>query len=321
MRMFLLFVLLLIPLPIMANTPLSVCSQYNNDQNLCNHTAGCYYEENLCARCPERNYCPSDKTDPQPCPPDTFPNSELGATSPEECFADITDGCTETDGSTNRDCGWFFPNSTPKCWNSNGEYITSYHKESNQCYHNILSCSVFDQSGCDDGEITGEALWNNGQWNIQGCKCIQEGAQYQSCIASIEKTPTTTNQPSAQDSITYNISYYFCTGCPAGGYVKPDTDFQTNSKCFASDSSILVVCQCTNVERGYYGAGVNDIEYPISNTSAYSQSPYRNACPAGKTTDEPGATSENNCKYSRDTKFCDAKGCFTLDNIDNWNFN
>lgn len=334
MRMFLLFVLLLIPLPLMANTSLSVCSQYNNDQNSCNHTAGCYYQSTFgCSQCPEQNYCPSDKTDPQPCPTTpSFPESHLGATSPEECFAEIETNngkCYWVDNSENpyNYCGRFYPDNAPKCWNDDtSSYDTSFHNEGNECYYNNRNCNAFTPSGCDTpSEIVGNAFWESDHWELSACKCVQASVNYEDahCIAHMEKTPNPSTQQSANATVSYsNVSWYYCTGCPAGGYVKPDTDFQTNSKCFASDSSILVVCQCTNVERGYYGAGVNDIEYPISNTSAYSQSPYRNACPAGKTTDGTGATSANACEYTNQTKFCDAKGCFTLGgDFDNWDFN
>lgn len=318
--MFLTFIFLLCPIVAYAVVTPEYCAGFTPDT--CKITAGCLYDDDIreCTQCHENKYCPANHNNqPQNCPQSSFPQSNKGSTSPEECFqSPIT--CKKADDSDDNQCRHY--NNTTDPYRCGDNHDISAHMEGTQCYYNTRNCDKFGApAGCDDGEITGGALWNNGQWNIQDCKCIQEGTQYQSCIASIEKTPTTTNQPSAQDSITYNISYYFCTGCPAGGYVNPDTDFQTNSKCFASDSSILVVCQCTNVERGYYGAGVNNIEYPISNTSAYSQSPYRNACPAGKTTNGPGATSANACEYTNQTKFCDAKGCFTLDNIDNWDFN
>lgn len=318
MRMFLVFMLTLCPMMVHAVVSPEYCNEIA--ENTCKNTAGCRYDDFLrqCIQCDEGTYCPSGHNNiPLNCN-EPYDRSEKGSIAETECYKPIE--CQDPMGQ-NQPCRHY--NTTGNPYRCGDDFQTLAHIESETCYYNARLCDKFGApAGCDDGEITGGALWNNGQWNIQGCKCIQEGTQYQSCIASIEKTPTTTNQPSAQSSITYNnVSYYFCTGCPAGGYVNPDTDFQTNSKCFASDSSILVVCQCTNVERGYYGAGVNNIEYPISNTSAYSQSPYRDACPAGKTTDEPGAPSENYCKYSHDTKFCDAKGCFTLDNIDNWDFN
>lgn len=281
-------------------------------------------EWNTCKDCPEGYYCTGNGV-AYCCNSNTngdFPESSAGATSPEECFAEIeTNGgkCYWVDANENpyNYCGRFYPDNAPKCWNDDtSSYDTSFHNEGNKCYYNNRNCNAFTPSGCDTpSEIVGNAFWESDHWELSGCKCVQASINYEDahCIAHMEKTPNPSTQQSANATVSYsNVSWYYCTGCPAGGYVKPDTDFQTNSKCFASDSSILVVCQCTNVERGYYGAGVNTIEYPILNTSAYSQSPYRNACPAGKTTDGTGATSENNCKYSPDTKFCDAKGCFTL---------
>jgi len=334
MRMFLLFILLFIPIPTLANTQLTTCSEYNQYPELCNSTAGCQYKANFnyCGQCELGSYCPGDGTTPG-CP-EHFTNSELGATSPEECFAEIETNngkCYWVDNSENPYdyCGRFYPNGNPKCWNDGASsYDTSFHNEGDKCYYNNRSCSAFTSSGCTNAleyQILGAAFWETDHWELSGCKCVQASVNYEDahCIAHMEKTPNPSTQQSANATVSYsNVSWYYCTGCPAGGYVNPDTDFQTNSKCFASDSSILVVCQCTNVERGYYGAGVNDIEYPISNTSAYSQSPYRNACPAGKTTDGTGATSANACEYTNQTKFCDAKGCFTLgDDFDNWDFN
>lgn len=319
MRMFLLFALLFIPVISLANVDPEICFNIGNNETLCNSTAGClYYPEtnsNKCKQCSEDYYCLATETQPRECP-SPFTKSDLGATSPEECYQTIN--CQDhTD--TPQECRYYNTENTP--YRCGHDFQTPAHIESETCYYDIRLCNKFGTPvGCDGGDIINAAYWNNNQWNIEGCKCAQGNTLYQSCIASIEKKSTTTTQPSAQSSITYNnVSYYFCTGCPAGSYVNPDTDFQTNSKCFASDSSVLVVCQCTNVERGYYGAGVNNIEYPISNTSAYSQSPYRNACPAGKTTNGPSATSENDCEYSSETQFCDSKGCFQFGNdFENW---
>ena len=332
MRMFLLFILLFIPIPTLANTPLTTCSEHNQYPESCNSTAGCQYKANFnyCGQCAPGSYCPGDGTTPE-CP-EHFTNSELGATSPEECFAEIETNngkCYWVDANENpyNYCGRFYPDNAPKCWDDDtSSYDTSFHNEGDKCYYNNRSCNAFTPSGCDTpSEIVGNAFWETDHWELSACKCVQTSVNYEDahCIAHMEKTPNPSTQQSANATVSYsNVSWYYCTGCPAGGYVNPDTDFQTNSKCFASDSSILVVCQCTNVERGYYGAGVNNIEYPISNTSAYSQSPYRNACPAGKTTNGPGATSANACEYTNQTKFCDAKGCFTLGgDFDNWDFN
>ena len=315
MRMFLLFILLLCPFVASAVVPPEHC----RDATDCQNTAGCFYHNlNGCIQCDADHFCPGTNNTQTSCSSATnenFIKSVKGSENEHECYKSIE--CRDAT-DTPQPCRHY--NTTNNPYRCGDDFQTLAHTESETCYYNARLCKAFGvPTGCDNGEITGGALWNNGQWNIQGCKCIQEGTQYQSCIASIEKTPTTTNQPSAQDSITYNnISYYFCTGCPAGSYVKPDTDFQTNSNCYAIDSSVLIVCQCTNVERGYYGAGVNNINYSILNTSVYSQSPYRNPCPAGQTTDNTGATSVDACKYTEQTKFCDSQGCFTLDDVDDW---
>ena len=326
--MFLLFILLFIPIPTLANTSLTTCSEYNQYPESCNSTAGCQHNGEACAQCEQTSYCPADETNPQPCPPDTFPNSELGATSINDCFAKIetNDGkCYWVDANENpyNYCGRFYPDNAPKCWNDDtSSYDTSFHNEGNKCYYNNRSCNTFTPSGCDTpSEIVGNAFWESDHWELSACKCVQASVNYEDahCITHMEKKINPSTQQSANATVSYsNVSWYYCTGCPAGGYVNPDTDFQTNSKCFASDSSILVVCQCTNVERGYYGAGVNNIEYPISNTSAYSQSPYRNACPAGQTTPGEGATSAQECEYNGQTQFCDSKGCFTLSDAGDW---
>lgn len=332
--MFLLIILTFIPITSLANTSLATCSEHNQYPESCNSTAGCQYDnQNECRQCEQGSYCPATETQPQPCPPDTFPNSELGATSINECFASITDGCTETDGSTNHNCGWFFPNSTPKCWNSNGEYITSYHKDpsDNKCYRNTLNCSVFpNKRGCDPSNdypstcgIRGSGTWNGSTW-ILDCYCncdvfddhpnglpeyLCHGKQHLH-FSSAQRLDATINF----DDVTV-AEQYECNSCTAGYYVSKvfthnESGIPTN--CQAFGTSNYVICGCTETSTGHYAPGCTWDANLSSNTSPCTQQ----ACVFGKTTSDPRATSAEACKYTDQTKFCDAKGCFQLNSTE-----
>ena len=312
-----LFVLLFIPMTSLANVDPEICFNIGNDGNLCNSTAGCFYDSlyptsDKCRQCERGSYCTATETEPQPCT-SPFTDSDLGATSAEECYQTIN--CRDY-ADESQECRHYNTNNGPyRCGN---DFQIPAHIEGTgtQCYYNTRLCDKFGTPNeCHNGTVDGAAFWNNDLWNIQACKCTQNNFLHQSCLATIEKKTTLTTQASAQGSITYdNVSYYYCTGCPAGSYVNPDTDFQTNSTCYTGPgSSSLIVCQCTESEQGFYSSGFT-ISYPIDNgsTSTYANPPYLEKCEFGKTTSDPGATSADDCEYTDQTKFCDAKGCFTL---------
>ena len=318
-----LFFLLLIPIKSLANVDQEVCFAIGNNETLCNSTAGCFYDPetspNKCKQCPETYYCPPDEQEPKKNCPESFSKSESGAESAEDCFKEQTTPCSNELGQE-VDC-WEHYDSDIRC--GTGHNIVT-HQEDNSCYYNIRVCSAFNQSGCTQGatnQIYGTAYWENGHWSINegsgDCHCEQTGVTKQDagCIASTYKIPQNSTLNSATQQIVYETSYYYCTGCPAGKYVNPNTDFaEIPSQCYADlVQGDNVVCQCSETGFGHYSTGFN-ITYPINGTDTYA--PYLANCPFGKTTDHRGATSADACNYSPDTQFCDAKGCFQLNSTE-----
>ena len=335
--MFLLFVLLLVPLPLMANTPLNVCSQYNNDQNLCNHTAGCWYKNNFgCGQCDQGNYCTATEQEPQPCP-SGFSKSEAGATSANECYKDTANGgCVTSDGTINPQCGLFHPNSIPKCWDNNGEYSTDYHTEPSggeTCYANYLTCSYFTNNNCNTGAtISGTAQWYPGdsEWDINNCQC--GATQFTDntnkfCIGVSNGTSPTVRWI---DLVTDYINYagtstgYYCTRCiPDNGNTKyyANTTFSDGTQC-SPNTAQGRVCKCeTSTYYGYYRTGkcctsANNCPEWGNATNICKRVP----CDIpGTTTTEllPISTDNSVCKYTSQTQLCDSQGCFTLGDIAN----
>lgn len=327
--MFLLFVLLLVPLPLMANTPLNVCSQYSNDQNLCNHTAGCWYKNNFgCVQCPAGKYCPNTEPAPQPCPTDTFPSSELGATSANECYKDTANGgCVTSDGTTNPQCGLFHPNSIPKCWDNNGEYSTDYHTEPSggeTCYANYLTCSYFTNNNCDSGAtISGTARFypSEREWDIDNCQC--GATQFTDNINKFCIGVSNGTSPTVRwiDLVTDYINYagtstgYYCTRCiPDNGNTKyyANTTFSDGTQC-SPNTAQGRVCKCeTSNEMGYWRQGTCNSNTNWTNANNICQ---RVECGAGQTTDTILPDTANDCHFGDETSLCDDAGCVKLKNI------
>lgn len=301
-----------------------------DDSTQCDSTPGCKYTTlSGCTRCDNGEYCPGDGSI-KSCTdlPGSFPKSPKGSTDVSDCYKPTSNpdngGCEESDGTLNTQCGLFYPNSIPKCWNNNGEYSTDYHTEPSGgeiCYANTRNCDKFRTPiGCDGGTVTGTALWLPGEdneWYINGntyyCQCEQSNVDYHDahCTATTITRPTSSNPTSANASITYgNVSSYYCTQCPAGYYVHIENGFLPTANCPGGNA----VCVCDIVDAGHYSQGCGPFSNNITNNSFC---PYQD-CPYGQTSPE-GATQITDCHYTGQTQFCDSKGCFTLGNdAQNW---
>lgn len=332
MRERILILSILLSLPIYAYGSITVNCPETNNRDICMQVPGCYFRstgyDTECARCGEGSYCPGDGNVKE-CDTETngsFEYSPNGSTSQNDCYKKIDNTnnyCEKQDGSHIQTCGLFYPNSTPKCWDTNtGEYDTAYHIESNnKCYSNIRNCKLFNNSDCD-GVVSGSLKWtkNENEWYTTGqynCECEKTGIQYNSCIADVTYSLTgiAPDNDTEQATITFGDapSSYKCTKCPAGKYLV-QSDFTSNSQCAGN----TVACSCTDVEQGFYST-----ECTIRGTSSCQQTP----CPKpGQTTNGAGAgKSEQDCHYSSETKFCDATGCFRIpdagyDNVWHWTY-
>ena len=162
---------------------------------------------------------------------------------------------------------------------------------------------------------------------------------------------------SAQTEIEYDITYsnptlggYYCDACEAGYIVDPDSSEKTNpdvqfhfyyayqdpynggitieydywkyDDCKQDDHETYV-CKCSQIPQGYYTEGDDcnweyaQFHHQLSLADVHEFCHYY-SCPAGKTTDGPGANGYSACKYRTNTKFCDASGCFSLSDINSW---
>lgn len=386
MRMFFIFIGLLYCIPCMGYIVSSeTCDAYENDANACNAAPGCKYTTNgICTQCPPRSYCPGDGT--QHACPEHYKDSFPGATSESDCYKATSNpngGCYEPDGTPNPNCGLFYDGGTgiPKCWDTNGQYLTDYHTEGqdNLCYANTRNCNKFvpdvnniQISGCQ-AYAQGEATWYNNKWNIMNCRyqvddqqnnCLiqlSDGTHNVKCLGKAILGPNpqgNTNSPNANitsvdDSIVYDrisdawpLSIpgstssrgYLCYGCPDGYYISED-DLQVMQGSGQDQEDLKYrecvrpwnynqdhvyynqdpVCNCTIAPKGYYTDsdtyGPCEFNYPFQ--FGNDRICLANKCPAGKTTDNPGATAASACHYTNDTQLCDNNGanCVSLSTL------
>ncbi len=307
-----LFILLLIPLTSLATVDPEVCLNIDdNNETLCNSTAGCFYNSELfehkCQQCPENKYCPATETHPQPCPTDDFPDSDLGATSINECYK--SEDCDLNGVVWSQGCRRYY-NNTVVC-NS-----ASAHMEGDACYINARNCQQFASEGCSGDIRSLDILWTGSGWDVSHCECIEQFSNDSSLNCSGQQTKKTTSQSASNvnEPIHYTngeITKYECRSCLAGYYVQRvyyifDSDRPAKCTPYSGQYS---VCSCALTPQGTYSencnwSGITDGTNPCPKYD----------CPnPGQTTNGDGAgINQDACQYTSDTQFCDAKGCFTL---------
>ena len=310
----LLLIFLLTVLPVDGVLALS-CD--TDDEATCRATNGCEWKSELapgrqCKKCDANSYCENGvSTLCSSATNGNFLNSETGAASVMFCYKTVT--CDDNDSNVSG-CKYYkgyLENNSNKV-----DCITEAdaHMEGDACYMNNRNCSKMTSTACPSTGATGDATYNSDtqKWTVSDCTCTQNNAQLNDkhCIATKRYTASGTVS-SVATPISYTLSNYYCTGCVDGYYVHPENGFMINTNCNADlVSGNNVVCQCDEVPTGYYKK-CNSWNYPISNQFLCQPA----ACPAGKTTNGPGATVLTDCHFTSNTKFCDAGGCFTLGDI------
>lgn len=313
MRMFLLFILLLIPLNGYADNP---CRGL--DPESCTATAGCYLA-NECVQCKEEYYCPAGESNRKKCSDlgdGTFTLSDAGATEEEDCYKKVD--CIHWFKNTSKTCKSYYDSSLIDCgdgMNSN----TTVHLENDTCYTGYLNCDQFNND-CT-GTVSGYTKWDPsiGKWHTaptstNRCRCESDYTS-ETCTGT-QKHLTYYNQVYIDRTTQINFvpSEYFCKQCMPGYYVNAATDINSDHE--NDDCENDKVCKCTIVPKGYYINGQCPA-IPDSITNMNNDICPPSPCPAGQTTDGPGALSLTECHFTADTKFCDAGGCFTLGDIKN----
>ena len=288
-------------------------------------------ELNECVDCPEGYYCTGNGI-AYCCNLNTsenFPKSNAGAKSINECYKDTANGgCVESDGETNIQCGLFYQSSTPKCWDNNGEYSTNYHTEprsGENCYANTLACNTFN-SNCDSAaQVQGNATYSSHGssmsgvfgWHITDCTCpsagFQDTTEHFCSGTGYNAQPSANIVTRATDNINYDtFSTYYCTRCildDNNTKYYADINFSDGTQC-SPDLSHGRVCKCeTAPDKGYWLQGTCNSGTNWTDASDICQ---RVPCAAGQTTDTILPNDATECHYTNQTKFCDAKGCFSL---------
>ena len=330
MRMFLLFISLFIPLTSMATTPAATCTPL--DETQCNQTAGCQYKFTGCRQCDENHYCPGDGTSPECQTP--FTDSDLGATSINECYKD--QDCHKPDDAIEQ-CKLYY-NSTIECNTIEEPHLDP---RTNTCYANTRNCNVFGAQNCESDQISGIATYlsqgtggsmsGGYRWDITDCVCNAsdfEDTQERLCHGKSPAIPSEQTVQNANDIINYNTStgMYYCTRCiHDNGNTKyyANTTASDGTQC-SPDPDNGRVCKCeTSNELGYYRTGNCDTETdwaPNGNDICI-----RKPCGTGQTTDTILPNSVNDCHFGGETKLCDDAGCVSLDGLggvsaQNWKY-
>lgn len=306
----------------------------------CGYCAGGHY-------CPN-NGCSND-TGACNCPA-PFSSSFAGAAQIGECFAEMT--CNNDSTHPNVIAGisyttdgtyfiapivnnnfWDFndPNHTWPASNPN-VFFDLFHLEITgsgadttfACESNTNTCDQFTYdavSACT--ALSSHAVnWvddsNGGYWNVSDCKCDKDTAEIpnKNCtgpqqLAAVENQTGVTH---VGDPIVFNqnIEGYYCNSCIADSgndiyYADIDA---TASNCNKNVSQGKV-CKCIKLtEKGFYRSGDCGAN---QNWGSQSDICLKQACPLpGQTTLTLGPTDPDDCQYTDQTQFCDAKGCFTL---------
>ena len=305
-----------------------------NAQTTCENTAGCHWE-NECYTCVQHHYCPGDNNAQILCSTagdGTFSNSDEGATSAEECFKPDPITCEKPDGTPDNTCRHYNTNTNPYRCRFNGGWRSAHMEDDDACYYNIRYCKNFNNIGCDtflDDQLemaNAGANWQQqqGQWNVQRCVCTN--GSFTDNIRHCNGThsyvlPESNTVNSATGRVEYNkyeenvldlhqSSSYYCASCQEGYYVS-NTHQSSNptgfTYCKKPDSASVVVCNCEEIPKGWY---VENCNWDANNLT--SNPCPKNRCPAGQTSDAGSTDGSDSCHYSQDTKFCDAKGCFSL---------
>ncbi len=235
-------------------------------------------------------------------------NSNTSTWDQSSCYKSVS--CGVSDGGT-QNMYKFYGDTCVRASSTATECDSSYHFESEMCYSNERQCNLFDcryfeEENCTTEEKNsqqGTATWNGTHWNTN-CTSIKTSEVYNCDFSMIMANNTSVN--SVTSIIDYDeYSYGYCTSCLVG-YIPKYYSYFDNQFCDPD----TYICACEQVPQGYYGSPTwsgSNVQQIVLNA--------KSKCPVGKTTDGPGATNANECRYTNETKFCGDNGCFTLDGV------
>lgn len=173
-------------------------------------------------------------------------------------------------------------------------------------------------TNCPDGAtISGNATWvensdSHGYWNISQCKCqitnqeISDAKCYGSSFRSAD-TNYTVHTIYENIIFTNTSTNTTCQRC-----LRDDSNHKYYVPDYGFSGGVVTACTDSPAQKGRYRDGSYggcNIDSEWGNLQGNPCS-YKK-CPAGKTS-EGLPIGVDGCTYSPQTKFCDAKGCFTL---------
>ena len=315
------------------------CAEIDEEEE-CKKYAGCTHNGAECIRCERGSYCPGNSETYACATVDQdYSESQAGADSSDLCYKSCTGDGDMTCGIA-KPGGHFALAGNIICLYTMDDNLVSvmlpsqeYHSEGvDGCYINNRDCNKFtaveydnDASQLDSSSITGEAQWSDNKYDISSCRYIANNIVIENCKANISVKPYNGQHfvDSAEGKLKFRTDgngnsdeqEYYCTQCKNELYY-PKQPNSSSGTCVNPPSGYKV-CSCDAIPVGYYKTGA---EWTYASQVGQPSS-YYTACPAGKTTlNNIGGMSIGDCTYTRDTKFCDANGCFKITDADSWNW-
>ena len=322
------------------------CTEIDGEEE-CKKYAGCTYNGAECIYCERGSYCPGNSETYACATVDLdYSESQAGADSSDLCYKSCTGDGAMTCGIA-KPGGHFALAGNIICLYTMDDNLLSvmlpsqeYHSEGvDGCYLNTRDCSKFTTAENDGTSLLdkekniGYASWNQSNgYDVTNCRHVTDDeTDLTNCIRKTFYKPlNSTNLQNAQGVLRFWPNYttdvdhldkYFCIECLSASYYPLSTKPANIHKCQNPDAGeSYKACQCQAIPQGYYSS--TGQKWTIQDeVHTPPESYHYKACPAGKTTGG-GAVSADECHYSRDTKFCDANGCFNITDADSgiWNW-
>ena len=222
---------------------------------------------------------------------------------------------------------------------NDGNLDYTYHIEvtgdNAKCYSNTRNCNLFTTGSTAVPSVSGTAIWDDNKWNVDGCRKANQQITGAHCTGVL--VATNSNITDATADIWTNTNKHFCTKCDAGyivagaGYIYQNASIDfcgsvTGTSGIPTSGFPFYICNCAEqAPSGYYTDGQSICDWSSENDDNqckknanyfgnYAQCCQK--CGPGQTTNEGGgATSEDDCHYTTQTRFCDAHGCFYLSDL------
>ncbi|MCQ2914594.1 MAG: hypothetical protein MJ247_05310, partial [Alphaproteobacteria bacterium] len=261
-------------------------------------SAGYFATPGGCQICPQGNYCPANSIQPTACPSGKTTNG-TGKTSSSDCITPPSDEegvCPTGNVSVFTVCPELC-----NCFKCKDNGVTKYYCK------DCKQCGTFRTSDYTCQPIPGCTPTTGGTTPINTCpsgKSLYSGSSIEGCVAtsscysngqtkyyctSCNTGYALTSQGTCTKAECSNLNEKFCL--PLSGSANSGCGNYYNAPSTAGCSKWSQVSDCCNTNPGCRCTGEAIKGYYWDKTEA----PYPTKCPAGQTTDGPGATSITQC--------------------------